>query len=97
MSASDDLLFLANRLKGVIDLIPTLQKVESLDNHKYELEKSVEQLTVSVSSLKDQITKQEEELVQLVHDEDFLKKEIKSQEGKLEALKKHISDLKSKF
>ena len=97
MAASDDILYLAQRFQGILDLVPTLQKVESLSNHQRELEATVKQLQISVEETKVEIASNQSIVKDLESKAKATVSDIKSHETKLETLKKHLSDLKSKF
>lgn len=97
MSASDDLLFLAQRFEGVISLIPTLQKVESLNNHQKELQSTVNVLQKTVEDLNEQVLSKKLILEEVQDKTKNMLNDIKTHEGKLAALQKHLAELKSKF
>ena len=57
MSALDDLRFLEKRFRGILDLIPTLEKVSSLEGQEKELSLAVDKLKSDYVSAKEDLAK----------------------------------------
>ena len=68
-SALDDLRFLEKRFRGVLDLVPKLEKITSLENYLLELEKRR-------ASLVEKVEAEEDSLDALVLSKDTVNKEI---------------------
>ena len=97
MSATEDLLYIAQRVKGITDLIPLLQEIESLDNYKLELDHKVkeaqEQLTGTKSIHEGVLLSIEEASSNLK----AIEHKIIEDQKKHDHILKSIENLKSKF
>lgn len=96
-TASEDLKFLATRLEGIVSLVPLLERTESLDNHKKELESQVIKLRKKADSLVEETKTKQEELDTWTAKVKILEDSFNEHETKLNDLKSSLSDIKSKL
>lgn len=97
MSASEDLKFFANRLQGVMSLIPVIEKTETLENHNAELEAQIDKHKNVVKTLKTDLETKKKELVDWESKIKVLEFDVKAHQTALDALKHGLSTLKSKL
>jgi chromosome segregation ATPase len=97
MSATEDLLYIAQRVKGITDLIPLLQEIESLDNYKIELDRQIEAKKSEIDKLEEFRMMSINQTEELQKSSNMLEKQIDQANSKHAAILKSIENLKSKF
>lgn len=76
VDAINDLSFLERRFKGLIDAIPALQKIDSLEGHAKELEEAIKGHQASILSLQAQRDAAEGALKELTEAQDKRKEDF---------------------
>lgn len=97
MSATEDLLYIAQRIKGITDLIPLLQSIESLDNYKSELEKNIEEAKTCLTSIETLRSEHQKALEDQTVEFTSIEQKIAESQKKHDGILKSIESLKSKF